>query len=95
MSSRHITLEHVLYALALTLAIGLRFLHLGRLPLTDQEAEWALQALALQLVEKVQKAKGKLKFCCIDPDLRVIFKMTGLERMVEIYDDEQEALDSF
>jgi hypothetical protein len=41
------TLEHALYALALALAIGLRFLHLGALPLSDYEAGWALQALRI------------------------------------------------
>ncbi len=55
----------------------------------------AVIAKLFTLLKKVQKVKGKLKFCCIDSDLRVIFKMTGLERMVEIFDDEQEALDSF
>ena len=39
------TLEHAFYALALALAVGLRFLHLGTLPLSDFEAAWALQAL--------------------------------------------------
>jgi hypothetical protein len=39
------TLEHALYALALALAVGLRFLFLGALPLSDFEAGWALQAL--------------------------------------------------
>jgi hypothetical protein len=39
------TLEHAFYALALALAVGLRFLHLGALPLSDFEADWALQAL--------------------------------------------------
>ncbi len=47
MSSRNITIEHALYVLALTIALGLRFLHLGALPLSDQEADWALQSLAL------------------------------------------------
>ncbi len=39
------TLEHAFYALALAIAVGLRFLHLGALPLSDFEADWALQAL--------------------------------------------------
>ncbi len=47
MSSRNITLEHGLYALALAIAIGLRFFHLDALPLSDHEADWALQALAI------------------------------------------------
>lgn len=55
----------------------------------------AVIAKLFTLHKKVQQAKGKVKFCCIDPDLRVVFKITGLERIVEIYDDEQDALDSF
>jgi hypothetical protein len=39
------TLEHVFYAIALALGVGLRFLHLGALPLSNFEADWALQAL--------------------------------------------------
>lgn len=45
MKNSPITLEHAFYALALALAAGLRFLHLGALPLSDFEADWALQAL--------------------------------------------------
>ena len=41
------TLEHAIYALALIIAIGLRFLHLGALPLSDYEADWAQQALRI------------------------------------------------
>src|SRR5512136_48260 len=41
------TFEHALYALALAVAVGLRFLHLGALPLSDIEADWALQALRI------------------------------------------------
>ena len=41
------TFEHALYALALAVAVGLRFLHLGALPLSDYEADWALQALRI------------------------------------------------
>lgn len=45
MINRRLTLEHALYALAFSLALTLRFLHLGALPLSDFEADWALQAL--------------------------------------------------
>ncbi|MFH1523869.1 MAG: hypothetical protein ABIF04_02795 [Chloroflexota bacterium] len=41
------TLEHALYAVAFAVAIGLRFLHLGLLPLSDYEADWALQSLRI------------------------------------------------
>jgi hypothetical protein len=45
MKNRPLTLEHGLYVLALAVALTLRFLHLGALPLSDYEADWALQAL--------------------------------------------------
>ncbi len=45
MKKSEFTLEHALYALALVLALGARFLNLGLLPLSDYEASWALQAM--------------------------------------------------
>ena len=50
------TLEHAFYALALALAVGLRFLNLGALPLSDFEADWALQAL--RVVQGLRPAIG-------------------------------------
>jgi len=50
------TLEHALYTLALAIAVGLRFLHLGALPLSDFEANWALQAL--QVTQGLKPALG-------------------------------------
>lgn len=44
---------------------------------------------------RVDGAKGKLKFCCIHPDLLVPFKLTGLDKVFEIYPEEQNALDKF
>ncbi len=42
-----INLEQALAILALALALALRFLNLGAAPLSDTEARWALQSLAL------------------------------------------------
>ena len=50
------TLEHAFYTLALAIAIGLRFLHLGALPLSDYEAGWSLQAL--RIVQALRPAIG-------------------------------------
>jgi hypothetical protein len=50
------TLEHAFYVLALALAFSLRFLHLGALPLSDFEADWALQAL--RVVQGLRPAIG-------------------------------------
>ena len=56
MTNRRLTLEHILYALAFALALTLRFLHLGALPLSDFEADWAFQAL--QVARGVHPAIG-------------------------------------
>lgn len=44
---RKISIENVLFALALLLALGIRFVRLGELPLTNSEARLALQALQI------------------------------------------------
>ena len=45
MQHRYIKRESILYVIAFILAVALRFIQLGALPLSDTEAEWALQAL--------------------------------------------------
>jgi hypothetical protein len=45
MRFRPVKYESVLYVIAFILAVALRFIQLGALPLSDAEAEWALQAL--------------------------------------------------
>ena len=47
LSLRGLTLEHLLYASALGLALWVRLLNLGAAPLSDAEAGWAMQALHL------------------------------------------------
>ena len=49
----------------------------------------------INLKKKVNAAKGKLKLCCIHPDLLEVFKITRLDQVFEIYDEEQQALDKF
>ena len=44
---KNIRFEHILYFLAFALALGVRLLNLGEAPLSDFEADWALQSLAL------------------------------------------------
>lgn len=46
-SNRKPTLETLLYAVSILFALGLRFIHLGSLPLNDFEAGTALQSLGL------------------------------------------------
>lgn len=49
----------------------------------------------INLKKKVGAAGGKLKLCCIHPELKVVFKITRLDQVFEIFDEEQTALDSF
>jgi anti-sigma B factor antagonist len=49
----------------------------------------------INLKKKVGAVKGKLKLCCIHPDLLEVFRITRLDQVFEIYDEEQEALDKF
>jgi hypothetical protein len=47
MNLKRITFEYILFAAALMLGLVIRFTNLGSAPLSDNEASWALQALAL------------------------------------------------
>jgi anti-sigma B factor antagonist len=49
----------------------------------------------INLKKKVGAVKGALKLCCIHPDLLEVFRITRLDQVFEIYDEEQEALDKF
>ena len=49
----------------------------------------------INLKKKVGAAKGKLKLCCIHPDLLEVFRITKLDQVFEIYAEEQMALDKF
>ncbi len=44
-TSSHISTEHLLYGAAVALAFGVRLWHLGQAPLSEEEAQLALQAL--------------------------------------------------
>ena len=49
----------------------------------------------VSLKRRVDAAKGKLKLCCIHPDLLVPFKLTGLDKVFEIHAEEQAALNKY
>lgn len=49
----------------------------------------------LGLKQRVVKAKGGLKLCSIAPNLMDAVKILHLEKVFEIFDDEQEAIDAF
>ena len=43
----------------------------------------------INLKKKVGAVKGKLKLCCIHPDLLEVFRITRLDQVFEIYSEEQ------
>jgi anti-sigma B factor antagonist len=49
----------------------------------------------INLKKKVASVKGKLKLCCIHPDLLEVFRITRLDQVFEIHGDEQSALDKY
>lgn len=58
MNLQRITIEHGLYFLAFLLALGVRIFQLGVAPLSEFEAEWALQALQVSRGEEIFLVSG-------------------------------------
>ncbi|MGD0093117.1 MAG: STAS domain-containing protein [Planctomycetota bacterium] len=49
----------------------------------------------IALYKLIKAEKGNLKLCRIDPNVREVFKITQLDKMIEIFDDVQKAVNSF
>ena len=49
----------------------------------------------VQLHKQCKKDKVKLKLCNISPDIKEVFKITGLTKLLDIYDDPADALAAF
>jgi len=49
----------------------------------------------ITLNKKIQNVGGRLVLCHIDPAIYEVFKITNLNQLFKIYDEEQEALQSF
>jgi len=49
----------------------------------------------IALHKRIALARGELKLCAIKPSILEIFEITKLDRVFNIYDDQQQALDSF
>ena len=43
----------------------------------------------------VKEQKGRLKLCCLSPKIWLIFNYSGLTRVLEIFDSEEKAIQSF
>lgn len=45
--------------------------------------------------KKVKGAKGKLRLCCIRPEIYEVFAITKLNKLFDIQEDQEAALESF
>ena len=55
----------------------------------------AMVAQLVKLHRKIAKINGKLKLCGFNPTIREVFRISNLDRLLDIYEDEQLALDRF
>ncbi len=46
----------------------------------------------ISLNKKIASKKGRLAFCNINPDIMQVFKITRLDKLIPICDDEDEAV---
>jgi len=46
----------------------------------------------IALNKKISAQKGRLVFCNINPDIMEVFRITRLDKLIPIYDDEDEAV---
>ena len=49
----------------------------------------------INLKKKVGTVSGTLKLCCIHPELLEVFRITRLDKVFDIYKEEQAALDAY
>ena len=54
----------------------------------------AVLGLLIRLSKKIYQTNGSFKLCAIAPKILEIFKITRLDRIFEIYQTQQQALDS-
>jgi len=48
----------------------------------------------ISLHKRLQKEKGRLAFCCINKDIMQVFKITRLDKLIPIFDTEDEAVNA-
>lgn len=51
--------------------------------------------LLIRLSRRIFQSEGRLRLCSIDPKILEIFKITRLDKVFEIYNDRQQALENF
>jgi anti-sigma B factor antagonist len=52
-------------------------------------------AKLISLQKKVAGLQGRLKVCCVNPNLLELLRYVGLDRYIEIYETQEDALRTF
>ena len=66
-------------------------LHFGRVAFMSSSA----LGMLIRITKKCKQYKIDLKLCNIAPDIREVFKITGLEKVFDIQKDVPKAMDAF
>jgi anti-sigma B factor antagonist len=72
-------------------AFGQILINFGKI----QQVSSAALGKLIKLMSHADSVRGKLKLCSLHEDLRHVFRITRLDQVFEIYDQEAEALASF
>ena len=84
--------------------LGEEFTHLvkdenmTKMVVNFQNIEYMSSAVIGKLItlnKSIATAGGKVKFCCIDEGVMEIFTIMRLDKLIKIYEKEEDALDSF
>ena len=66
-------------------------LHFGRVAFMSSSA----LGMLIRVNKKCKEFKISLRLCNIAPDIRQVFKITGLEKLFDIHDDVAQAIEAF
>jgi len=55
----------------------------------------SMLAQVVKLHKKLAKAKGRLRICSLAPSIKEVLHASQLDRMLEVYDNEEAALNKF
>jgi anti-anti-sigma factor len=66
-------------------------LHFGRVTFMSSAA----LGMLIRVNRKCKEFKIMMKLCSIAPDIRQVFKITGLDKIFEIYPDPAQAMEAF
>lgn len=54
----------------------------------------AVLGLLIRISKKIYESDGQLRLCCIERNISKIFKITRLDKVFDIFEDQPEAIDS-